>query len=1111
MMKQKIVFMFSGQGSQYYHMGKELFIHDRIFREWMHRFDDIAYEMIGESVVEQLYNENNRISDGFVRTLHTHPAIFMVEVALAQAMLQKGIQPDVVLGSSLGEFASAAVSGVTTSEEALKLVCKQAEILEIHCQKGGMLTILHDPAIYHENPGLFENCELAAVNYSAHFVVSGKVERLQEIMTFLKRKNIDFQLLPVSFAFHSPLIEAAETPYRDYLKDKRFQSPVIPYSSCLYGKIIREIPPGYFWQILRKPMVLPGALENLDSRQDYLFLDLGPSGTLANFVKNNLANSDNCFMFMTPFGGELKKIEKFKESFSTGQDQTRYTIKKEETTMKVYLFPGQGAQRKGMGAGLFDEFKDFTQKADKILGYSIKELCLEDPDGLLAQTQFTQPAVYVVNALSFFKKIQTESKPDYVLGHSVGEYNALLASGVVDFETGLALVQKRGELMSKATGGGMAAVMGLTADQVKEILEEKNLNNLYIANYNSPRQIVISGLKTDIEKAESVFLEKGATHYRVLSVSGAFHTPYMADARKKFKKYVNKFKFGEITIPIIANVTARPYPPGDIKANIIEQITTPVNWNDSIRYLLARGINIENFEEIGVEGLSVVKALAMRTANEAGPFDPAELETGAGKITPLKYEEEHEEEEVEEAEPPQPPAITPANLPKVTVDSLGSKEFKSKYHLKYAYLTGGMYKGIASREIVVKMGKAGMLGFLGTGGVALDQVARDIQYIQDKLNNGQAYGMNLVANALDPGEEEKIVDLFLKHGVPVIEAAAFMQVTPALVKYRAKGLKKNSHGEITINNKIIAKISRPEVAEQFLQPAPERIVKKLLDTNKISPEQGELLIEVPMADDLCVEADSGGHTDQRMPYALLPAMIALRDEMMKKFKFPAKPNVGAAGGIGTPGAAAAAFILGADFILTGSINQCTVEAGTSDEVKNMLQDINVQDTDYAPAGDMFELGARVQVLKKGVFFPARANKLYDLYQHYNSLEEIDEKTKKQLQERYFKRSFEEIYQDVRAFYPPQELERAERNPKHKMALIFRWYFGYSTRLALEGITDQRVDFQVHCGPALGAFNQWVKGTPLENWRNRHVDEIAEKMMTETAEVLNRRFYSLTQQ
>jgi trans-AT polyketide synthase/acyltransferase/oxidoreductase domain-containing protein len=263
-----------------------------------------------------------------------------------------------------------------------------------------------------------------------------------------------------------------------------------------------------------------------------------------------------------------------------------------------------------------------------------------------------------------------------------------------------------------------------------------------------------------------------------------------------------------------------------------------------------------------------------------------------------------------------------------------------------------------------------------------------------------------------------------------------------------------------------------------------------------------------MADDLCVEADSGGHTDQGVAYTLIPAMITLRDEMMEKYGYSKKVRVGAAGGIGTPGAASAAFILGADFILTGSINQCTVEAGTSDTVKNLLQQINVQDTDYAPAGDMFELGAKVQVLRKGVFFPARANKLYDLYRQFNSLEEIDEKTRKQLQERYFRRSFEEVFQESKAFSPPGEVEKALHNPKHKMALVFKWYFGYGTRLALDGDEDYTVDYQVQCGPALGAFNQWIKGTALEDWRNRHVNEIAEKIMRQTAETLNNRFQSI---
>ena len=232
---------------------------------------------------------------------------------------------------------------------------------------------------------------------------------------------------------------------------------------------------------------------------------------------------------------------------------------------------------------------------------------------------------------------------------------------------------------------------------------------------------------------------------------------------------------------------------------------------------------------------------------------------------------------------------------------------------------------------------------------------------------------------------------------------------------------------------------------------------------------------------------------------------------MGKYGYQKRIKIGAAGDIGTPQAAAASFIMGADFILTGSINQCTVEAATSDAVKDMLQDINVQDTDYAPAPDMFEIGAKVQVLRKGVFFPARANKLYDLYTHYNSIDEIDEKTRKQIQEKYFKRSFDQIWEETKTYWSkvePEELKKAERSSKHKMALIFRWYFGRTTWLALNGIEEQKIDYQVQCGPALGAFNQWVKGTELANWRNRHVDKIAEKLMEETAELLNNRFKTL---
>jgi trans-AT polyketide synthase/acyltransferase/oxidoreductase domain-containing protein len=276
----------------------------------------------------------------------------------------------------------------------------------------------------------------------------------------------------------------------------------------------------------------------------------------------------------------------------------------------------------------------------------------------------------------------------------------------------------------------------------------------------------------------------------------------------------------------------------------------------------------------------------------------------------------------------------------------------------------------------------------------------------------------------------------------------------------------------------------------------------------VTLEEAEAAKYVPMADEICVEADSGGHTDQGVALALMPSMLLLRDEMMRRYRYDEQVLVGAAGGIGTPHAAAAAFIMGADFVLTGSINQCTVEAGTSDAVKDLLQDINVQDTEYAPAGDMFELGARVQVAKRGLFFPARANKLYELYQRYQSIDDIDPITRQQIQERYFKRSFEAVWEETQAYYlhtRPELLRDIERNPKQKMALLFKWYFVHSTRLAMRGSEDQRVDYQIHCGPAMGAFNQWVKGTELEGWRARRVADIGARIMRGTAELLEQRF------
>lgn len=265
--------------------------------------------------------------------------------------------------------------------------------------------------------------------------------------------------------------------------------------------------------------------------------------------------------------------------------------------MPTYIFPGQGSQVKGMGANLFSKFSELTAKADSILGYSIANLCLQDPNQCLNQTQFTQPAIYIVNALSYFNKVHETSKtPNYVAGHSLGEYNALLAADVFDFATGLKLVKKRSELMGQSMGGGMAAVVGLSAELIKNTLKEHHLLKITIANYNTNKQFVISGKASEISLAHPLLEEAGAVVIP-LKVSGAFHSSYMCQAQEEFSLFLKDFHFYSPKIPVIANCTARPYQYANIKLNLAKQIAEPVLWTETINYLI--DLKETEFEEVG--------------------------------------------------------------------------------------------------------------------------------------------------------------------------------------------------------------------------------------------------------------------------------------------------------------------------------------------------------------------------------------------------------------------------------------------------------------------------------------------------------------------------------
>jgi trans-AT polyketide synthase/acyltransferase/oxidoreductase domain-containing protein len=430
--------------------------------------------------------------------------------------------------------------------------------------------------------------------------------------------------------------------------------------------------------------------------------------------------------------------------------------------------------------------------------------------------------------------------------------------------------------------------------------------------------------------------------------------------------------------------------------------------------------------------------------------------------------------------------------PALTMDMLGDPSFCKTYGTRYTYCAGAMANGISSEEMVIALGKAGLMGSFGAGGVSPSRIEAAIQKIKEELPEGP-YAFNLLNNPNEPLLEARAVELYLKHQIRVIEASAYLALTAALVQYRVTGLSRGDNGEVAIGNRIIAKLSRLEMAQRFLDPAPADLLNLLVEVNKITPLQAELAQRIPMADDITVEADSGGHTDNRPLVCMLPAFIALRNQVQAIRQYAQPVRIGAAGGIGTPEAALAAFTLGAAYVVTGSVNQSCAESGASEHTRNLLAQMDMTDVTMAPAGDMFEMGVRVQVLKRGTMFAMRAQKLYELYTRYSAWEDVPQSEREKMEKTVFKRDFESIWSDTVKFFmerDPRQVERGNANPKDKMALVFRWYLGLSSRWSVAGEKGREMDYQVWTGPSMGAFNNWVKATYLEAPQNRHVVDVA---------------------
>mgnify|MGYP001092112889 CR=1 FL=1 len=448
---------------------------------------------------------------------------------------------------------------------------------------------------------------------------------------------------------------------------------------------------------------------------------------------------------------------------------------------------------------------------------------------------------------------------------------------------------------------------------------------------------------------------------------------------------------------------------------------------------------------------------------------------------------------------------TLAILPPIYPEWLGNRSFGERHGCRFPYVSGAMANGIATTELVEAIVGMGGMGFFGAAGLSVERVSEAINRLQSVLPNSLSWGSNLIHSPNEPHLEAAIAELYLERGVRRVSAAAYMKLSPYILRYALKGLRVDSQtGSIVRHNQVFAKVSRPEVAAHFMSPAPKQMVDDLVEKGLITPEEAHLAQFVSVAEDLIVESDSGGHTDNQALSALFPSIVQLRARTMAKHSLKRPIHLGAAGGLGDPQGVAAAFAMGADFVLTGSVNQGCVESGLDSSGKNLLAQVQLGDVTMAPAADMFELGVEVQVLKRGSLFAQRAHKLYSLYRQSDSLWAISSADRAVLEKNVLRQTVEEAWSTTEAYWQqrdPNEVRRALQDPKHQMALVFRSYLGLSSRWAIQGLSERKLDYQIWCGPAMAAFNTWVKGTFLEDPNNRYAAQVARNLLEGACQIL----------
>lgn len=763
--------------------------------------------------------------------------------------------------------------------------------------------------------------------------------------------------------------------------------------------------------------------------------------------------------------------------------------------MKAVLFAGQGAQYPGMGADYFDLYPDHVWQASDILGYDVKELCLQNPDNKLGLTEYTQPALFLVNSLTYMAATERgERRADFYAGHSLGEYNALYAAGAFDFETGLRLVQKRGALMAEANGGGMAAILGIHPKKIEELLVAHQLTNIDLANYNSPTQTVVSGDIDELKQCETILSDAGVRCV-MLDVSAPFHSRFMVSAENKYREFLAGLQFGDLRQPVISNVTAAPHCLSELRDNLSCQISHSVKWMASMRYLLAQGVDA--FSEIGGKALSKMLAQIQDYDRQANDLASQELQ--------------HQESDRQELPSPAISSTTarsgsaptsfvqsknPTNISNETnTQASFNSPFCASYGVKLPYIASALPGRACSPEWVVELARSGVLGFLGTELSSAAQLREDIRAVQADLER-QAYGVSLFCeHGMSAADREKI-DCCLAHEVSCIQALDYVEPSMAMVLYRLKGLSvsRDTDGvkRVLSRHRLVVRVDDPQLAGRFFAPPSQDVVDELFRQRHISAEQRDNAKHISLCSELYYDASTFSDTAA----GKLADMQRESESYKRQYNYAEKINLGVAAGFGDPRSVAEFFSLDVDFIVTDSINQCTLEANLPVTLKDSLASCSAADIVMAPAHEKFILGLKSPILNLDNCYPERANYLFDLYAQYEDLTHVPRDAVEYMERDIFGESLENVWLSVSSRLIEsgrgEHVRRAARSEKYKMLLVFS---SYLDRIRAVNLNENPEEFFLTINEGMGRFNEWSMGTNFTHWKQRHASEIASALMS----------------